>query len=47
MSLSLARLDLTQIFWDVDEFYRGFEQFCERSVPRLPGEAGRKATSLG
>ena len=38
MSLSLVRLDLTQIFCDVDDFYREFEQFCERSIPRLPGE---------
>jgi hypothetical protein len=36
MSLSLARLDLTQIFCDVDDFYREFEQFCERTIPRLP-----------
>jgi hypothetical protein len=36
MSLSLARLDLTQIFCDVDDFYREFERFCERAIPRLP-----------
>lgn len=36
MSLSLARLDLTQIFCDVDDFYREFEQLCERAIPRLP-----------
>lgn len=36
MSLSLARLDLTQIFCDVDDFYRDFEHFCERATPRLP-----------
>jgi IS5 family transposase len=36
MSLSLARLDLTQIFCDVDDFYREFERFCERDIPRLP-----------
>lgn len=42
MSLSLARLDLTQIFWDVDDFYREFEQFCERSVPQLPGDGEPK-----
>jgi hypothetical protein len=43
MSLNPARLDLTQIFWDVDEFYRGFEQFCEQSVPRLPSDGGPKS----
>jgi len=36
MSLSLARLDLTQIFCDVDDFYREFERRCEREIPRLP-----------
>lgn len=36
MSLSLARLDLTQIFCDVDDFYREFERLCERAIPRLP-----------
>ena len=35
MSLSLARLDLTQIFCDVDDFYREFERLCERAIPRL------------
>jgi len=43
MSLSLARLDLTQIFCDVDDFYREFEQFCERSVPRLPSDGESKS----
>ena len=36
MSLSLARLDVTQIFCDVDDVYRELEQFCERDVARLP-----------
>jgi hypothetical protein len=36
MSLSLARLDLTQIFCDVDDFYREFERHCERNIARLP-----------
>jgi hypothetical protein len=36
MSLSLARLDVTQIFCDVDDFYREFEQHCERDMAQLP-----------
>ena len=36
MSLSLARLDVTQIFCDVDDVYRELEQFCERDIARLP-----------
>ncbi len=36
MSLSLACLDLTQIFCGVDDFYREFEQYCERDMARLP-----------
>lgn len=48
MSLSLARLDLTQIFCDVDDFYREFERLCERAIPRLPcdGEAKRYQSRL-
>lgn len=42
MSLSLARLDLTQIFCDVDDFYREFERLCERDIPRLPGDGQPK-----
>ncbi len=37
MSLSLARLDLTQIFCDVDDFYREFEQHCEQDMARATG----------
>lgn len=29
-----SRLDLTEIFCDVDDFYRSFEQYC-RSIPQL------------
>jgi hypothetical protein len=36
MSLSLARLDLTQIFCEVDDFYRAFERRCNHAIPRLP-----------
>jgi hypothetical protein len=36
MSLSLARLDLTQIFCDVDDFYRQLERLCELETARLP-----------
>ncbi|MGB3200318.1 MAG: hypothetical protein WBA99_05420 [Nodosilinea sp.] len=36
MAWSLARLDLTQVFCDVDDFYREFERICERAIPRLP-----------
>lgn len=36
MSLSVARHDLTQVFCDVDDFYREFERLCERDIPRLP-----------
>ena len=42
MSLSLPRLDLTQIFCDVDDFYREFERFCERNIPRLPFDSQPK-----
>lgn len=43
MSLSLARLDLTQVFCDVDDFYGEFEQFCERATPRLPCDGQAKS----
>jgi hypothetical protein len=36
ISFSLARLDLTQIFCDVDNCYRDFERNCERDIHRLP-----------
>jgi len=29
MSISLLRLDLTQIFCDVDDFYAAFEVACQ------------------
>lgn len=38
MSLNLARLDLTQIYCDVDDFYRQFERCCETYQARLPCE---------
>lgn len=42
MSLSLARLDLTQIFCDVDDFYCKFERLCERNSARLPYQGQAK-----
>jgi hypothetical protein len=47
MSRSLARLDLTQIFCDVDDFYPEFERFCERAVPGLPGDGELKSYQSG
>lgn len=35
MSIILARLDLSEIFCDVDDFYQVLERFGE-AVPRLP-----------
>jgi hypothetical protein len=32
ISFSLARLDLTQILCDVDDFYHDFERNCERDI---------------
>lgn len=43
MSLSLARLDLTQIFCEVDDFYREFEHQCNHPIPRLPSDGQAKA----
>lgn len=42
MSLSLSRLDLTQIFCDVDDFYQSFECFSEREIAKLPYEGKAK-----
>ena len=36
-----SRLDLTEIFCDVDNFYRSFEHYC-RSIPQSPEIAGEK-----
>ena len=36
-----SRLDLTEIFCDVDDFYHSFEQYC-RSIPQLTAIAGEK-----
>ena len=30
-----SRLDLTEIFCDVDDFYRSFEQYCRSIKPSL------------
>jgi hypothetical protein len=38
MSLSLVRLDLTPLFCDVDDFYRGSERFGEGDLPGLPDD---------
>ena len=42
MLLSLARLDVTQIFCDVDDFYREFERRCEQAIALLPCEGHPK-----
>ena len=42
MSLSLPRLDVTQLFCDVDDFYRDFERLCERNIARLPWDGQPK-----
>ncbi|MGF1604510.1 MAG: hypothetical protein ACFCU8_21375 [Thermosynechococcaceae cyanobacterium] len=42
MDFSLLRLDLTQIFCEVDDFYQAFEAFSERHIPRLPDEGKAK-----
>ena len=36
-----SRLDLTEIFCDVDDFYQSFEQHC-RDLPQLTAIAGEK-----
>ncbi|MGB3518703.1 MAG: hypothetical protein WBA43_19765 [Elainellaceae cyanobacterium] len=47
MTLSLARLDVTQIFCDVDDVYRELEQFCERDIARLPCDEVPKGYQSG
>lgn len=42
MDISLQRLDLTQIFCDVDDFYQTYEAFNARHTPRLSGEGQAK-----
>jgi hypothetical protein len=41
MDISLARLDLTPLFCDIDDFCQNADAFCGRYIPRLPydGEA--------
>ncbi|MGD1932551.1 MAG: IS982 family transposase, partial [Leptolyngbyaceae cyanobacterium] len=41
MSISLPRLDLTQIFCDVDDFYAAFETAC-RHLPQRPYDGAAK-----
>lgn len=41
MSLSLPRLDVTEIFCDIDDFYRLFEQVASQS-PQLPYDGKAK-----
>ncbi len=36
-----SRLDLTEVFCDVDDFYRSFEKHC-RSIPQLTASVGEK-----
>ena len=42
MNFSLPRLDVTQIFCDVDDFRQHFEALSERHVARLPDEGQAK-----
>jgi hypothetical protein len=48
MDISLARLDLTQLFCDIDDFCQNADAFCGRYIPRLPydGEAKRYQSRL-
>ena len=39
-----SRLDLSEIFCDVDEFYQSFEKHC-RSIPQLTAVTGEKRCS--
>ena len=41
-----SRLDLTEVFCDVDDFYRSFEKYC-RSTPQLTAIAGAKRSFPG
>ena len=41
-----SRLDLTEIFCDVDDFYRSFAQYC-RSTLQLTAIAGEKRCPKG
>ena len=41
MSIRLPRLDLTQIFCDVDDFYIAFETACNQTLP-LPSDGEAK-----
>lgn len=36
-----SRIELTEIFGDVDDFYQSFEQYCH-SIPQLTAIAGEK-----
>ncbi len=36
-----SRLDLTEIFCDVDDFYQNFERYC-LSIPQLTALAGEQ-----
>ncbi len=36
-----SRIDLTEVFCDVDDFYQGFEQHCH-DVPQLTASIGEK-----
>ena len=42
MTFSLSRLDLTQIFCDVDDFYQSFERWSEREIAKLPFDGTAK-----
>ena len=39
-----SRLDLTEIFCDVDDFYQSFEKHC-RSIPQLTAVTGERRCS--
>ena len=36
-----SRLDLTEVFCDVDDFYQSFERYCP-SIPQLTAVTGEK-----
>ena len=41
-----SRLDLTEIFCDVDDFYQSFEKHC-RSIPQLSRIKTHKLVDVG
>ncbi|WP_242056423.1 MULTISPECIES: hypothetical protein [unclassified Nostoc] len=41
MSTIVSRLDITQIFWDVDDFCNQWENLWQQ-IPQLPSTAGER-----